>query len=90
MSNTQIQNGGFVEKAIVFFVGIILSAIGTVAGYYCYQLASTTQYMEYQWLWVALTAALCFFMLRGAWHTVFFRPESKQKRFSIGGRDREF
>jgi len=46
--------------------------------------------MEYQWLWVALTAALCFFMLRGAWHTVFFRPESKQKRFSIGGRDREF
>ncbi len=84
------NSSGIVEKAIVFVVGIILAGIGTVAGYYCYLLANTTKYMEYQWLWVALLAALCFFMLRGAWHTVFYRSQASQKRFEIAGSNRGY
>ncbi len=90
MTQEQTQSGGFIAKVIVFFVGIILASIGTVAGYYCYKLANTTKYMEYQWLWVALLATLCFFMLRGAWHTVFYKPETAKKRFAIAGATREF
>lgn len=90
MSQKQSKSGDLIAKVIVFFVGIILASIGTAAGYYCYLMANTTKYMEYQWLWVALSAALCFFMLRGAWYTVFYKPESDKKRFAIAGATRGF
>ena len=90
MTQEQTKSGGIIAKAIVFIVGIILAGIGTAAGYYCYLMANSTKHMEYQWLWVALSAGLCFFMLRGAWHTVFYKPESAKKRFEIAGVNREF
>ena len=90
MKQKHSKSSEVVAKAIVFVVGIILASIGTIAGYYGLQLANSTIYMEYKWLWVTLLAALCFFMLRGAWHTVFYKPESAEEKFSIGGSNRSF
>ena len=90
MDRKRTQTDSFVVRTIVFFVGVILASIGTVAGYFCYKMANSALHIDHQWVWVTLLATLSFFMLRGAWFTVFYKPESSDKRFAIGGGNRDF
>ncbi len=79
-------SGGAVERVIFFLIGVVLAAIGTTAAWYSYKFTSDTRFIEHRWLYIAFTSGLAFFMLRGAWFTIF--PEVKDERveFNTGGR----
>ncbi|MEE9314427.1 MAG: hypothetical protein V3V02_07240 [Rhizobiaceae bacterium] len=81
MSKTNASSGGSVEKAIWFLAGNIMALIGVVMAYMCYTWAVEPKSIEYRSIWVAGSGSLAWFLLRGAWFTIF-PPEAKPERFT--------
>ncbi|MEM8749258.1 MAG: hypothetical protein AAGF28_03085 [Pseudomonadota bacterium] len=86
MNSKKTGSGGPVERMIYILLGFVLAAIGTIAAWYCVKWASDSQYIEYRWLYVTISAGLAFFMLRGALYTIFPEREDNYVELNTGGR----
>ena len=85
MDNKQVGSGGGIERAIWFFAGCIMASLGLILAFYCYQWTKSPQF-QYNWAWIAGSAGLSMFLLRGAWFTIFQEKAADKIHYNTGGR----